>query len=89
MEKSHNLHEREPRSVHQFKKRAGFTDTHHLKPRSRGGQSIASNTAKLDAYRHDAWHLLFHDKTPAEAAELLLRFANTKNGKKLFLKFCR
>jgi hypothetical protein len=80
--------EREKRDVHQFKQRADFTDTHHLKPRSRGGQSTTSNTAQLDAYRHDAFHLLFGDKTPQEAAELLLRFAAIKNGKKLFLKIC-
>jgi hypothetical protein len=58
---------REKREIHEFKKRAGWTDDHHLElPRSEGGDKTASNILVMDAYRHDAWHLLFYNNTLSE-----------------------
>jgi hypothetical protein len=55
---------REKREIHKFEKRAGWTDDHHLElPCSRGGDKTASNILVMDAYRHDAWHLLFCNNT--------------------------
>jgi hypothetical protein len=48
---------------HRFRHKAGFTNTHHLKAKTSGGSSIASNLIKLDAYRHCAIHYLFSNKT--------------------------
>lgn len=68
---------------HQFKKRAGFTDDHHLRPSSRGGQSIHSNLLRIDAYRHDAIHLLFGNHTLDEIIEILLRLRRIKNSQRI------
>ena len=73
---------RENRKRHQFKKRAGFNDKHHLKPSSRGGQTIGSNLIQLDAYRHDSWHLLFGNKTLDEIIELLVRLKHIKESQR-------
>jgi hypothetical protein len=78
-----NRNEREKREVHQFKKRAGWKDSHHLTPRSRGGEDIASNTSMLDGYRHDAYHLLFGTCTLAEARAVLQRWEEMKNNQRL------
>lgn len=77
---------REKHSQHQFKKRAGFKDEHHLKPSERGGESILSNLLILDAYRHDAWHLLFHNLTLDEIINLLIRVKVEKESQKTRLK---
>lgn len=66
------------RTVHQFKSRAGWTNRHHLKPRSRGGSDRTYNIIKLDAYRHDAYHLLFGNLTIDEVIELLIRLRDKK-----------
>lgn len=73
---------RQHQSEHQFKHRAGWTDEHHLKNRKNGGQSIKSNLIRLDAYRHDAIHLLFGDKSLREIIELLERLERIKNSQK-------
>lgn len=77
---STNKFERQKRCVHQFKKRAGVTDQHHLKP---GGSSISSNLLNIDIYRHDAWHLLFGNKSINEVILLLSEVRNRKEAKKL------
>lgn len=69
---------REKRRVHRFKKRAGFKDKHHLKPREQGGQTIDSNLLLIDAYRHDAIHLLFGGKSLDEIIALLQRLQQAK-----------
>lgn len=71
---------------HQFKERAGFSDYHHLRPRHGGGQSIASNLLKLDAYRHDAWHLFFKNMTLNETINLISR-KNFKNIQAIIASF--
>ena len=58
--------------------RNGKMSEHHLKPRSRGGQSIQSNLLKLDIRRHEAWHLLFGNLTLPEIIQLLERVYNIK-----------
>jgi len=65
-------------SEHQFKKRAGKKNKHHLTPKSRGGKKSKYNEAELDIYRHNAWHLLFHNLTLDEVIELLKRFRDAK-----------
>jgi len=77
---------REKREVHQFKHKAGFTDEHHLKNKSSGGSSIMSNLIQLDAYRHDALHLLFGNKTLREIIELLERVEQIKLSQKRTFK---
>jgi len=67
---------------HKFEYRAGWTDSHHLQPRSRRGQSIGSNLLKLDGYKHSAWHLLFGNLTLHEIIELLQRLERIKNSQK-------
>jgi 4-hydroxyphenylpyruvate dioxygenase-like putative hemolysin len=69
---------RKKRKVHQFIKRAGCTDGHHLISSSKGGESLDSNMLRIDAYRHDAWHILFGHQTINEIVELL---KNYKSGK--------
>ena len=69
---------REKKKVHQFKKRAGFNDKHHLTPEQRGGKKIPSNLLNMDAYRHDAWHLLFGNRTLLEVINLLIRLKRAK-----------
>ena len=64
MEKTHM---REKKDVHKFERRAGWNDDHHIDiPSSRGGEKIDSNILLMDVYRHDAWHLLFSNKTLKE-----------------------
>lgn len=69
---------REKRSVHQFKHKAGWKDTHHLIPKSAGGEDIDSNRISLDAYKHDAWHLIFKNRPLREVIELLERVERIK-----------
>lgn len=80
-------HGRKKKCQHRFQKKAGWKDSHHLKPRSRGGQSIESNLLSIDAYKHDAWHLLFSNLTLEEVIELLQRLASIKkkSRKRIFL----
>lgn len=53
--------------------RAGKTNKHHILAKSRGGESIQSNLLRMDINRHCAFHLLFHNLTFLEVAELLTR----------------
>lgn len=73
---------REKRRIHCFKKRAGWKDKHHLKPKEKGGQSVDSNIIMLDAYRHSAWHLLFKNKSLDEVIHLLQRLKEAKQSPK-------
>jgi len=66
------IQNREKRKIHRFEKRAGWKDDHHInKPCSRGGETISSNLILMDAYRHDAWHLVFGNQTLREIIDLL------------------
>lgn len=69
---------RKRREAHRFQERAGWTDQHHLRPRSQGGSDRRHNKISLDAYRHDTWHLLFGNNTIDEVIELLKRLRDIK-----------
>jgi hypothetical protein len=58
--------------------RSGVFNKHHLKPGSRGGQSIDSNLLRMDVNRHNAWHLLFSNLTLTEIINLLQRLKGIK-----------
>jgi hypothetical protein len=53
---------------------------HHLLPKARGGQEIASNLLLLNAEWHKLFHKLFGLMTFPEAARLLMRAWNMKKG---------
>lgn len=76
-------HNRERFREHHFARKAGFCDKHHLRPGSRGGQSIGSNLFLLDAYKHSAWHLLFKNLTLEEIILLLQRVKRIKDSQKM------
>lgn len=44
---------------------------HHRKPRSKGGTDHPSNISHVKRKFHEAWHLMFADKSPLEIAELI------------------
>lgn len=67
---------------HQEWKRSGKMSQHHLRPSSRGGESIGSNLLILDTRRHEAWHLLFNNLTIQEVIELLQRTQHIKEHKR-------
>ena len=81
-----NTLKREKKSQHKFLERAGFSDYHHLKPCQRGGQSISSNLLRMDAYRHDAWHLFFKNMTLDEIIIFLFRI-RPKNTPSIIFSF--
>jgi hypothetical protein len=66
------------RTTHNFATKRNVCDYHHLIPRSKGGESIGSNLLKIDVYRHDAFHLLFKDRTILEIISILKKY-NTIN----------
>lgn len=80
--KSHDKPKREKRDKHRFQKRASFSDDHHLRPSSRGGSDKAHNLILLDAYRHDAWHLLFKNLTLDEIILLLQKLQHIKESQR-------
>ena len=57
---------------------AGFTNSHHLTPRSKGGSSDSSNILRFDALRHLLWHKLFGNKTLEQVIALLQRMSKMK-----------
>lgn len=54
-------------------KRSGKMVQHHITNRCHKGKSIPSNLLRFDSERERAWHLIFHNLSFIEAAELLLR----------------
>lgn len=51
---------------------------HHLRPKSRGGQSIESNIIWIDIERHKSWHSVFGNLTLDEIISLLIRLREIK-----------
>ncbi len=51
---------------------------HHIKPKCKGGDSSEKNLIRMDINRHDAFHLLFGNRTFEGAARLLLRVSKIK-----------
>ncbi len=56
-----------------FYKRSGRRNRHHILAKSRGGRATEENLICLDENRHAAYHLLFHNLTFKEAAQVLMR----------------
>lgn len=46
---------------------------HHRKCRSNGGKSNKRNISYLEHEIHQAWHLIFANRTPEEIADILTR----------------
>jgi len=63
-------------------KRAGTTNRHHLRPKSRGGDALESNLLVMDIERHNAWHFLFKNLTLDEIIELLERIRAMKRSRR-------
>lgn len=71
-------HKHLSKNKREFLNRAGYTNHHHLVPKSRGGSYACSNLFRWDERRHAAFHLLFGNMTFPEAARLLMRAWNMK-----------
>lgn len=59
-----------------------FIDRHHLVPKSRikkGEKRLARNRVRLYRQKHDAWHILFGDKTLDEILLTLIRLRRFKS----------
>ena len=63
---------------HDFLKRAGRRNRHHIKAKRKGGKCTPENLIMLDERRHAAFHLLFGTKTFREAAAILIRASEMK-----------
>lgn len=84
-------HQKQKIKTHKFKEKAKWNDKHHIiLPRSRGGENIDSNLFLFDVYRHEAWHLLFKNKTLFEIISFLERGKNVKERMELLpnKKYC-
>lgn len=57
----------------EFLERAGYTNLHHIRARSKGGKATPRNLFRWDERRHAAYHLIFGTLTFLQAAELLMR----------------
>ena len=65
-----------------FLERKGRRNRHHNKSKSRGGTKTPKNLILLDENRHASFHLLFQNRDFLEAAQVLIRTHNMKNGTK-------
>ncbi len=61
-----------------YLRRMGRNNHHHIIPKSRKGTNAAFNLIVMDIRRHNAFHLLFQNRTFAEAAQVLLRAERMK-----------
>lgn len=59
---------------------------HHIKNKSRGGSSIASNLIILTEVHHRSWHSLFQDMNLDEVIAVLTRIRDKKRLAKKFWK---
>lgn len=60
--------------------RAGRKNKHHILAKIRGGIKTEQNLILLDENRHACFHLLFGNRTLREAAAVLIRAAEMKEG---------
>ena len=58
-----------------------YKSRHHLRPRSRNGSDLDSNLLILWRNKHDAWHLLFGNRTLGEIINVLNRMKEAKHYK--------
>ena len=63
-----------------FLNRSGRRNKHHILAKKRGGVKKPDNLILLDENRHAAFHLVFKNRTFLEAAKVLVRTHNFKNG---------
>jgi len=49
------------------------TDTHHRKPRSKGGDNSCNNIVTVNKTKHQAFHHLFYEGSPQKIANILNR----------------
>lgn len=49
-------------------------DKHHRRPRSIGGTNDTRNISIVPRNKHESWHLLFANCTPAQIAEIINEF---------------
>jgi hypothetical protein len=57
--------------------------THHIVPRSRGGNKLQNNTCEVRRKQHEAYHTMFKNMTPDEILEELV--ANYWGGQRHWL----
>ena len=50
------------------------SNTHHIRPRSRGGKTRPGNLVTVDERKHAIYHQLFNNHTPDEIQALLEEF---------------
>lgn len=74
------------KSKREFLERAGRCNRHHIQAKSRGGKATDQNLILLDERRHAAYHLLFKNLNFIEAAALLVRAYEMKNGRRLIIR---
>jgi len=72
---------RKTRKNSNYEFRSGWQNRHHILAKCRGGKNVDRNIIHLDANRHAAFHLLFGNRTFREAAALLIRVSNIKEGR--------
>ena len=46
--------------------------THHIVPRSRGGNRLQNNTCEVSRKKHEAYHIMFKNMTPDEILDELV-----------------
>ena len=78
--KNRNRHKRMSWEKRNFQERAGWQNRHHDLAKSKGGSYAVSNIIWLDERRHSAFHLIFQNRTFLDAARLLIKAHNMKNG---------
>jgi len=55
------------------KSKSRHQSRHHIRPRSRGGDSRLENISYLIIKKHQAYHIIFDNQTPDEIVETLVR----------------
>jgi len=59
-------------------KRKRWLSRHHLCPKSRGGKDNQENIFILWNQKHEAWHILFGNRTIPEIIEILKRIEEAR-----------
>lgn len=78
-EKRKNKRSRRGGSPGDYTYRANWSDLHHVRAKSRGGDRSPENLLRMDRHRHNAYHLLFSTMSFLDVIRLLLRVLRIKN----------
>lgn len=54
-----------------------FYDRHHILPKSKNWSNNSNNLVSIDKRKHNALHMLFDNRTPAEQIERILDLSST------------